>query len=591
MPSCSSTRSLCRRVATALIAAAPLAGGVVGCAAAAAADASRATVQLAQGVLQGRNEDGLQVFRGIPYAGAPVGEWRWRPPRPVSPWRGLRDAGAFGAVCPQILQPGYSQEDLAGRPMSEDCLHLNVWTPQAGTAAKRPVMVWILPGGFRSGDAGMAAYDGRHLARRGVVVVTFNYRLGLFGEFAHPALSRAQAGEPLANYNLMDQIAALRWVRANIAVFGGDPANVTIFGMSAGGMSVNYLMASPAAAGLFDRAISQSSALRISHDRHLREDVGTLPSLESEGLRHAARLGFGGRDGDYAGRGAGSGGGAGVGGEDAGGARIAGTGSSGGDSRRDRDDAALLRGLRALTMAQLLDYQARNPIGTGGGLGPVIDGRILVQPVGEAFAQGRAHAVPYLTGATSWEGSLIRAGAAALDPVLQLLALTRAQVEPLYPQLDAGQLASQLYSDFFLATQRHLAAAHAQRGRPTFVYRFARRLEAHVADYTGAAHGAETRYVFGTLDDLPRLAGPQRPGDVGWRVGESDRAYAELLARYWVNFATRGDPNGEGLPGWPARSAQNDLLLEFDQQAPRLQRDFEADRQALFEAQFAAGKL
>ena len=542
--------------ATALLATAPAAIAAVAPgrersdAAAATALTGHATVQLAQGALLGRSDEGLQVFRGIPYAGAPVGEWRWRPPRPAPDWRGTRDAGSFGPVCPQILQPGYSKEDLEGRPMSEDCLHLNVWTPQARAGARRPVMVWILPGGFRNGDSGMAVYDGRSLAKRGAVVVTFNYRLGVFGEFAHPAMSRTQADEPLANYHLMDQIAALRWVRANIEAFGGDPSNVTIFGMSAGGMSVNYLMASPASAGLFDKAISQSSALRMSQDRKLREDVGAMPSLESEGLRHAGKLGF--------------------------------TGD---------DDAALLRGLRALSTAQLLEYQSKNPIGSSGGLSPVIDGRILVQAVGEAFEQGRAHPVPYLSGATSWEGSLVRGGAASLDPVLQLLAIPRDQAEALYQEADAGRLAWKAYSEFFLATQRHLATAHARHGQPAWVYRFSRVLDAHVGEYFGAAHGAETRYVFGTLDDLARLAGPERPGDVGWRVGDADRAYADLVARYWVNFATYGDPNGEGLPGWPARTAQNDLLLEFAQQAPVVRRDFAKSRQDYFDAHFAAGKL
>lgn len=542
-------------LASAFVAAANAPRGTPTAAASAAAKAasapqSRVSLQIAQGTLLGRDEQGLQVFRGIPFAGAPVGEWRWRPPRPAPAWRGVRDAGEFGPVCPQVLQPGYTKEDLEQRPMSEDCLQLNVWTPQARAGAKRPVMVWILPGGFRAGDGGMAIYDGRALAQRGVVLVTFNYRLGIFGEFAHPAMSRAQAGEPLANYHLMDQLAALRWVRANIDAFGGDPANVTIFGMSAGGMSVNYLMASPAAAGLFDKAISQSSALRMSHDRKLAEDVGKLPSLESEGVRHAGKLGVG-----------------------------------------AGDDAAVLRGLRGLSQQQLLDYQAKNPIGTSGGLNPVIDGRIVVEPVGRAFELGHEQPVPYLTGATSWEGSLVRAGIGALQPVLDLLALTREQVDALYQEPDADKLAWKTYSDFFLATQRHLAAEHARHARPAFVYRFSRVLDAHVGDSFGAPHGSETRYVFGTLDDLARFAGDRRALDQGWRVGAADRAYSDLVARYWVNFATYGDPNGEGLPGWPARGANSDLLLEFGQQVPQVRRDFIAERQALFEAQFAAGKL
>ncbi|MFO1426395.1 MAG: carboxylesterase family protein [Steroidobacteraceae bacterium] len=242
-----------------------------------------------QGALQGIENGGVQNFRGIPYAGAPVGEWRWRAPRPAPSWQGVRDASDFGPVCAQVLRPGYTQEPLGGYPMSEDCLHLSVWTPQPRGGAKLPVMVWLLPGGFRSGDVRMSNYDGAALARRGVVVVTFNYRLGIFGEFAHPALSRAQSREPLGNYNLMDQIAALRWVRANIAAFGGDPRNVTIFGMSAGGVSSNLLMASPAAAGLFAKAISESSGMRMSSDRQLRGDQPGLPSARDRGRTARAR--------------------------------------------------------------------------------------------------------------------------------------------------------------------------------------------------------------------------------------------------------------------------------------------------------------
>ncbi len=538
-------------IAPLALAAAPVGTSAPGTPAGVVAPAPRIAVQLTlpQGALLGSREAGLQVFRGIPFAAPPVGEWRWRPPRPAPAWRGVRDAGAFGPVCPQPLVSGYSEEDLGGRPMSEDCLYLNVWSPGTEPAAKRPVMVWLLPGGFTRGDSGMSRYDGQALARRGVVVVTFNYRLGLFGEFAHPALSRAQAGEPLANYHLMDQLAALRWVRANIAAFGGDPANVTIFGMSAGGMSVNYLMASPAGAGLFDKAISESSALRMSYDRNLAEDVRGIPSLESEGASHAKKLGIFG------------------------------------------DDAATAKGLRALTMQQLLDYQVHNPIGAAGGLNPVIDGRILVEPVGTAFLAQRQHKLPYLTGATNWEGSLVKGGAKALPPVLGILNVTREQADAVYREPNEEWLAWKIYTEFFLATQRYLAKAHAATGQPTYVYRFSRVLDQHQGDYFGAAHGSETRYVFGTLDALSRVAGPAQAGDFGWRVNDADRAYSDLVAGYWVQFARTGNPNRDGLPGWPAVTPGNDLLLEFGQQAPEVRRDFMADRWRFFEAHFDAGKL
>jgi para-nitrobenzyl esterase len=336
------------------------------------------TVEIAQGRLTGLTAGGVHQFRGIPYAAPPVGELRWRPPQAPADWRGTRDATRFGAVCPQALRPGYSLEALRDLPMREDCLHLNVWTPDTAPAQPLPVMVWILPGSFMMGDGSMPRYESSALARQGVVAVTFNYRLGMLGQFAHPALRRAQAEEPLGNYHLMDQVAALQWVQDNIAAFGGDPGNVTIFGMSAGGVSVNYHLASPVSAGLFHKAISQSSGIRVGRDRHISEDQPGLPSLETEGLAIAGKLGV------------------------------------------DGSDTEVLEALRSLTMEQLLEFQRNNTLGIGGSLNPVIDGRLVTASVGEVFRQGRQAPVPYLTGATSWEGSLL-GWATSAEPVLGLL--------------------------------------------------------------------------------------------------------------------------------------------------------------------------
>ena len=506
------------------------------------------TVTISQGSLRGSLDRGISIYRGIPFAAPPVGALRWRAPQAAPTWRGIRDATRFGPVCPQLLREGYSLETLGGRPMSEDCLHLNVWTADTRPVAPRPVMVWILPGGFTVGDAGMERYDGHVLATQGVVVVTFNYRLGMLGTFAHPELSRAQGDEPLANYNLMDQIAALKWVRANIAAFGGDPANVTIFGMSAGGMSVNYLMASPASAGLFDKAISESSALRMLTERHLNREQPKLPSLETEGRTIAGRFGI------------------------------------------DDDDTAILQRLRALTMEQVLDYQSKHALGVGGGLGPVIDGRIVTRPVGEAFRAGAQHRLPYLTGATNWESSLVAKGAPAA-PVLGAINVTREQADALYRERDETTLNNKIYSEFFLSTQRYLAKQHARAGSPTYVYLFSRVLDQHVGDFFGAAHGATTRYVFGTLDGSALLESADRPGKFGYRVGDVDRAYGNVVRAYWVQFAKTGDPNGEGRPGWPAVSAGNDLILEFAQHGPILRRDYHLEPWRFFEHHFEAGKL
>ncbi len=191
-------------------------------------------VEIDQGGLVGLTEDGIHKFRNIPFAAPPVGELRWRPAQPAPGWEGARDATTFGNVCPQSLIAGFTREALEGRPLDEDCLQLNVWTPGLKPEQPLAVMVWVLPGGFSVGDASMPTYDGSELARQGVVVVTFNYRLGDLGQFAHPALSAVEPENAIGNYYLLDQVAALTWVRDNFAAFGGDPGNVTIFGMSAG---------------------------------------------------------------------------------------------------------------------------------------------------------------------------------------------------------------------------------------------------------------------------------------------------------------------------------------------------------------------
>ncbi len=512
----------------------------------AAAHDTEVVIQLQQGKLRGLAVADVASFKGIPFAAPPVGGLRWRPPQPAPGWRGTRDASVFGNVCPQLLSAGYSAEVLGERPMSEDCLYLNVWTGAPHPESRRPVMVWILPGSFKQGDASMPRYDGRALARQGVVVVTFNYRLGMLGQFAHPALRRSQPDEPAGNYAMMDQIAALEWVRDNIPAFGGDPGNVTIFGMSAGGVSVNYHMASPASAGLFHKAISQSSGIRVSNPRHISEDLPGVPSLESEGARIANRL------------------------------RIAG------------DDGAVVAGLRNLKIAQILDYQANNVLGTGGSLNPVLDGQIVVGAVGPTFRAAQQHDVPYMTGATSWEGSLLT-WATSADPVLGMLGMSAEQARDLYGETDYRILNNKLYVDLFFGSQRYLARHHAAAGYPTFVYFFSRVLENHGEDFPGAAHGAETRYAFKTLDSLKLLG--ERIGVFGNRVSDSDHRYADIVSGYWVQFAKTGDPNGADRPGWPRASAGNDLLLEFSQTAPVLRRDFRQRRQSFWDAYFDAGKL
>ncbi|MFO1426396.1 MAG: carboxylesterase family protein [Steroidobacteraceae bacterium] len=241
-------------------------------------------------------------------------------------------------------------------------------------------------------------------------------------------------------------------------------------------------------------------------------------------------------------------------------------------------------------MQQLLDYQRYHLVGSPGGLTPVIDGRILREPTGKAFAAGRVSKVPYLTGGTDWEGSLVRMPG-ALGPVLEVVNATRAEADAAYHERDEQALAVALYSDFFFSSQRWLARQHARNGHPTYAYRFARVLEQHRGELPGAAHGAEARYVFGTLDTLHDIAGPDRPGDMGWRVTDADRAYADLVARYWVQFARTGNPNGEGLPAWPAVGRSDDAVLEFGQQQPAPWKDPHPERWAFFSHHFDSGRL
>ena len=406
-------------------------------------------------------------------------------------------------------------------------------------------MVWILPGSFMAGAAQMPRYFGAGLARQGVVVVTFNYRLGLLGQFAHPALTATQPDETLGNYALMDQVAALQWVQRNIAAFGGDPDNVTIFGMSAGGVSVNYLMTSPATKGLFHRAASQSSGIRVKAPRHIFDDVDGVRSLQNEGVVIAERLGVAG----------------------------------------DEPNAAAA--LRALSVEQILDYQANNVIGSGGSLNPVVDGRLVVESVGAAFEAGRAHPLPYMAGATSWEGSLLTFLDKA-DMLLDRFRMTRQDADAIYGDADERTVIDNMEVDLFFGSQRYFVKHHGENGHPSWLYYFSRVLESQVGEVPGAAHGAETRYVLKTLDSLE---GPAVMPAHGQKVSPSDHDYADLVSAYWVDFAQGGNPNGGDRPEWPAFTAEQDVLLDFAQDGPLVRDDFLKARMTFFEAHFDAGKM
>ena len=448
------------------------------------------TLSVETGTLRGAAEDGVASWKGIPFAAPPVGPLRWRAPQPAAPWKGLRDAAAYGHDCMQVPFP--SDAAPLGTPPAEDCLYANVWRP-AKVGARLPVVVWIYGGGFVNGGSSPPTYTGANLARRGVVFVSFNYRLGRFGTFAHPALSREQAGGPVANYGLMDQIAALRWVKRNIAAFGGDPGLVTIFGESAGASSVNFLMASPMARGLFQRAISESGGSSAN--------LTPLPKAEEIGLAWAHRVGA--------------------------------------------EDLAALRALPA-------DKVWDGPVTTT--MGPVLDGQLVTQATDQAFAHGLVAPVPYLEGFNSQEESLLRWLPGSDERWLARLGDRGPALLALYQAegLDRADALKRLWGEAAMAApSRARARAVASRGGKVFLYRYAYLPDASQGHTTGAGHDAEMEMVF---------ANP----DVRWRApwSERDRQTAATMHRYWVNFARSGDPNGPGLPTWPAYDSA-DRLMNF----------------------------
>lgn len=449
------------------------------------------------GVVEGRARDGVEAFAGIPYAQPPVGPLRWRPPAAVPRWKGARPAAAFGNDCPQVAIPG----DLtpSDQPKSEDCLYLNVWRP--AEAKKLPVMVWIHGGGFVSGSSASPVLDGANLARRGAVVVSFNYRLGRFGFFAHPALSTEAGGKPPVNYAFLDMIAALSWVKSNIAAFGGDPGNVTIFGESAGGSAVNFLMASPQAEGLFGKAIVESGANRSGFARTF-EDRPYRVSAEKNGLAFAKAAGL-----------------------------------------PDKADVAALRALPAdavLGGLSMFDPQVDRFSG------PTVDGAIVLADPIDRFTGGAVPAIPYLIGSNGGELSqeafapLIIKAIEKYSPPEALAILKQAWGDPLpVVMIDP-------YT--FGEAARGYARMMAARGTPAWHYRFDYVAEADRAKRAHAVHASEIAYVFGNLPPAATAA---------------DGVVAKAMGDYWVNFARTGNPNGAGLATWP-RAAVTDALLLVD---------------------------
>ncbi len=462
------------------------------------------TLQLQQGALQGFTDNGIRQWRAIPYARPPVGELRFRAPQPPASWEEVRQADGFSAASWQNQES--CQELGGGDPgaMSEDCLYLNVWSPQPGDQPL-PVMVWLHGGGFTLGAGSLPPYDGSALARRGVVVVSVNYRLGHLGFFAHPALEHEDRQGQTWNFALLDQIAALQWVQANIAQFNGDPTRVTLFGESAGGRSVLSLMASPLAAGLFQRAIVQSA--------YTLPDRSAAEALH-QGVTLARHLGL---------------------------------------------ENASAEQLRALPAEAFINLQPPLTIGPV----PIAGDRVLPEPMLAVFGQGRQHPLPLMIGSNSDEASVM--AWFGVDLAGQVRRLRNQQrlglgvIRLLYPGVRGDvELGRQLCRDMaFTVLGQVVMLAQRRVNQPCWRYWFDYVSEAERDTYLhGTWHGNEVPYVFDNLDRTLPLSD---------YASANDRAFARQVADYWVAFA-RADGNTTILAGpepWPACGAGKDYLMRL----------------------------
>jgi para-nitrobenzyl esterase len=481
-------------------------------------------VRVDSGQLQGVADDGVVSYKGIPFAAPPVGELRWRPPQPVAPWTGVRQAAEFGADCMQgRFGPPPAPGGPATRMPSEDCLYMNVWRPaSAAPGAKLPVMVWIYGGGFTGGSSSSPNTSGTEFAKKSVVLVAANYRVGRFGFFAFPALSRERPDETKGNYAYMDQIAALQWVKRNIAAFGGDPDNVTIFGFSAGGVSVHSLLASPMARGLFHKAIAESGGSRDSvlTARPMRED-GVDPnypvSAETIGIEFARSMGIEGTD-------------------QAAIARL-----------RALSSEEVLRGAPAQPGVRPQSYETT----------PILDGKLVTETAETAYKAKRQPRVPIMVGSNSADTAGNRIRATSKEQFFARFGQWSAQAKAAYDPdgtTDLATMVTRANDDFGQAEPARFAAnAFAAKGSPVYRYRFSYVQTAmRERMRTGAPHGGEIAFVFGTLT--------ARPGST---VSPEDQAVSRMAQSYWVNFAKTGDPNGAGLPAWPRHDPNKDLIFDF----------------------------
>lgn len=472
------------------------------------------TIKVDGGLISGTTNSAgdIYIFKGIPFAAPPVGDLRWKAPQAVVPWQGIKKCNAFGPS-PMQAKPvpfgPWSQEFLIPKePISEDCLYLNVWTGANSAKEKRPVLVWIYGGGFVSGGAGVPIYNGEAMARKGIIFVSINYRVGIFGFFALPELRKEAPYHSSGNYGLPDQVAALKWVQNNIAAFGGDPGNVTIAGQSAGSMSVNCLVASPLCKGLFKRAIAESGASLTG------SGIGNMPTLaqaEQQGLSFEQKI-----------------------------------------------NVKSLAALRNIPAEELLEKAS-------GGSGPVIDGYVLPESIPAIFSRGNQNAVDLLTGWNEDDGVVFGKAQSAVEfkkSLQQQYGEAAGQFLSFFPARTDEQAASSqkiLLRDQEFGIQNYAwAKEHAKESsHPVYLYRFARKLPA-TGDYLkyGAFHTGEVAYAYGNLRFVERC--PWQPADY---------ALQNTMSDYWANFIKKGDPNGKGLAKWPAFTKKKLYDNDFEQKS------------------------
>ena len=479
------------------------------------------TIQTESGLISGyyNAKTSVTVFKGIPFAAPPVGDLRWKAPQPAKPWKGVKECIAFG---PSPMQPKPVSFLMIGpefvvpqQPLSEDCLYLNVWTAAKSEKEKRPVMIWIYGGGFQTGGSAAAGYSGEALAEQGIIFVSFNYRLGIFGFLAHPELTAESDHHSSGNYALMDMIAAIAWVKKNISAFGGDPDRITIAGQSAGSASVNCLLASPPARGLFQGAIGESGSFVLENPLlHLN----TLASAEKEGLRIAIKL-----------------------------------------------NAANLKALRTIPADEL----QKN---AGGFFAPIVDGYLLPATVSETYKKNQQIHVPLLTGWNSDEGFIF--GIYSKEDFAKQAAAFGADSNLFRKYFPSASDSQSVASQISLAVDKTIGLSQYQwalkqneNGKPnTYLYVFTRKPPAtDDKKKFGAYHTAEIGYALHTLDSIQRAWEPV------------DRKLEKLMSAYWVQFVKTGNPNLPGLPGWGSFSDHEPHSMFFgDTTIARLLPDKEA---------------